>query len=371
MKRWKLIVVTIVVCAGLGVVAAYQAGVRILREKVVDALGPGSRLAEIKINWFSIELRGLSIDGPKGWPAARTLEADLAVIFPDLRTLLSRQVRIASILIEKPYLSVLRRPGKLVIAPSLTERDKTSRSDNGGRSVLISRIELKNGRLDLYDATVSRPPYRTRIEGIDAVITNVAVPSTGKTHFDLTGTVKGVRHDGRGSASGWVTPAAKDSSSHVVLAAVDLVALQPYLLKKTDARIAGGTLDLDMVTEVRNNDLNGQGKVILRDLTFASSANFFDTFMGLPRNAVVSFLKDHNNAIDVDFTITGDTRNPNFSLNENLSTRIAAGMADRLGVSVTGVAEGLGSLGQKGLEGAGSMVQGLGAAVKRLFGGEP
>jgi hypothetical protein len=92
--------------------------------------------------------------------------------------------------------------------------------------------------------------------------------------------------------------------------------------------------------------------------------------MGLPRNAVINFLKDNNNAIDVDFILTGNTRNPNFSLNENLSTRIATGMADQLGVSIKGVAEGLGTLGRKGMEGAGSAVEGVGSAVKRLFGGE-
>lgn len=370
MKRWKLIGVAIVVVLGIAVLAGYRAGVRLLQDKVVGALGPGSRLTELKVNWFSIELLGLSIDAPRGWPAARALEAERAIIVPDLRTLFSPQLRIAAIVIEKPYLSVLRNSDKLVMVPSLTERGKTTRADESLRTVIISRIELKSGSLDLYDATVSRPPHKTRLEDIHAVIENVAVPAAHKTRFDLTGIVKGVRRDGRGKVSGWVGPGARNSSSHITLDAVDLVALQPYLVKKTDARVAKGTLDLNLATEVRNNGLKGGGKVILRDLTFAPSSRFFDTFMGLPRNAVVSFLKNHDNAIDVDFTLSGDTSNPNFSLNENLSTRIATGMAGRLGVSITGVAEGLGSLGQKGLEGAGSVVEGMGSAVKRLFGGD-
>jgi hypothetical protein len=90
--------------------------------------------------------------------------------------------------------------------------------------------------------------------------------------------------------------------------------------------------------------------------------------MGLPRDAVISFLKDNNNAIDVDFTLTGNTKNPNFSLNENLSTRIATAMAGQLGVSIMNVAEGVGSLGRRGMEGASSVADGIGSAVKRLFG---
>jgi hypothetical protein len=65
----------------------------------------------------------------------------------------------------------------------------------------------------------------------------------------------------------------------------------------------------------------------------------------------------------------GDTSHPNFSLNESLSTRIATAIAGQLGVSVKGVAEGLGTLGRKGLEGAGGVVEGVGSAVKQLFGG--
>jgi hypothetical protein len=84
---------------------------------------------------------------------------------------------------------------------------------------------------------------------------------------------------------------------------------------------------------------------------------------------VVGFLKDHHNAIAVDFTLKGDTDNPNFSLNESVSTRIAASMAGTLGVSIVNVAEGIGSLGRKGVEGAGSVVEGVGSAIKGLFGG--
>jgi hypothetical protein len=85
---------------------------------------------------------------------------------------------------------------------------------------------------------------------------------------------------------------------------------------------------------------------------------------------VISFLKDNNNAIDVDFTLKGNTSNPNFSLNESLSTRIATAMAGQLGVSIQNVAEGLGTLGRKGMEGAGAVVEGVGSTVRRLFGGQ-
>jgi hypothetical protein len=282
--------------------------------------------------------------------------------------LFTKKTRILSVVIEKPYISVLRNPGKLVIAPNLTEGKQKTASEQSAREVFISKIELKNGSLDFYDATVSRPPLRTRMEEIDAVIEDVASPASEKTSFELTGIVKGSKHDGTAKVSGWVGPEARNSSSRITLAAVDLVALQPYLVKKNEARVSRGTLDLNLASEVRDNNLNGKGRMILKDLAFAPSSGLFDTFMGVPRNAVISFLKDNNNAIDVDFTLTGNTKNPNFSLNESLSTRVAMAMAGQLGVTITNVAEGVGTLGRKGMESANSAVQGAASAVKRLFG---
>ena len=376
MKRWQIIILAVVVIVGVAVVAGYRIGVRQLQGRIIDSLGPGSRLTELKVNWFSIELSGLSIDAPKGWPAERTLEAERVTIVPDLRSLVTDQLRISSIVVEKPYLSMLRTPGKLAMVPSLTEAGRNkqnasaSRESANARKVTISTIELKDGTAELYDATVSRPPLKTRMEQIDAVIRDVTTPASEKTRFELAGIVKGLKRDGRAKLSGWVGPAARDSSSRIALAEVDLVTFQPYLVQKNEARVTRGTLDLNLDSEVRNNNLDGKGKVILKDLEFAPSRGFFDTFMGLPRNAVISFLKNNNNVIDIDFTLKGDTKHPNFSLNEHLSTRIATAMAGKLGVDIKSAAESLGTLGRKGMEGAGNLVEGVGSTIKGFFGGD-
>src|ERR1700752_227455 len=123
MKRWQIIVIGVVLILGIAVVAAYRVSVRMLQDRIVAALGPGSRLSELKVNWFSIELLGLSIDAPKGWPTAKTLEAERVRVFPDLRSLLSDRLHVYSVVIENPYLSMLRNPGKLIIVPSIIERD--------------------------------------------------------------------------------------------------------------------------------------------------------------------------------------------------------------------------------------------------------
>jgi hypothetical protein len=376
LKRWGIVVFAgIFFLLGAGVLG-FRMAVQMVKGKVVEALGPGSEVAKLNVGWSSVELAGVDIKGPKGWPAGRTFHAERVKIVPSLRSLLTHEVQIASITVEKPYLSVVRVPGRLLILPGLFDRgpanemNRKGRHGRSSRSVLISKIVLENGIMDVFDATVSQPPLKIRLEHIQAVVRDVAPASPqNRIRFDLTAIAKGKTRDGQVQVSGWVGSRARDSSSHVVMNDVDLVSLQPYIARRGDSRVSKGTLDLNLKSEVRNNQLDGTGKMIIRDLEFAPSQNYLGTFMGLPRNAVISFLKDHDNAIDLDFTLRGDIRHPNFSLNETLATRIATGMAGQLGVSLQGVAEGLEGLGRRGLEGASGTADAIGSMFRGLFSG--
>ena len=373
MKRWHIIALSSVLLIGVLTVVGYHVGVRLLQARIVDALGPGSSIAELKVNWFSVEVLGLSIEAPTGWPAARTLQVERVKLFPSLRSLFTHQIHIASIIMERPYLSVVRSPGKFVALPNMTAaavgKKKGNNADSSRRGVTIAKIEVHDGVLDFFDSTVRRAPVKTRLEQIDGVIRDFSSPwLVTKIKFELAAMVKGIRRDGRAQASGWVGPGHRDSSSRVELDAVDLVSLQPYLAKHNEAQVAGGTMDLTLNSEVRDNKIDGKGKVVLRDLEF-SSRGLFDTFMGIPRSAVISFLENHDNTISLDFTLEGDASHPNFSLNEALSTRIATAMAGQLGVNIRGVVEGVGTLGRRGAQTAEGAAEGVGSALRGLFGG--
>jgi len=376
MKRWQIVVAAAVFFLGMSVVVAYRVGVRLLQERIVEALGPGSGITEVKVNWFSLDVFGVSITAPEGWPTGRTFRAARVRIIPNLQTILTDQIHISSIVFERPYVSVMRTSGKWILFPGLTEtRDRKKNTEAGGanlslRAVTISKIELQDGVVDFFDATVTRPPLKTRLERVDAVIGDVAIPwSKTRTRFELAANVKGIRRDGRAKVSGWLGPARGDSSSQITLYAVDLVSLQPYLVRIGEAQVRKGTLDLRLNSEVRANRLDGKGKLIIRDLEFAPSRGYLETFMGIPRSAVINFLKNNENAIDVDFVLTGDTSNPRFSINEAIATRVAMGMAAELGVSIRSLAEDFGNLGRRSVEGAAGVAEGVGSVLKGLFGG--
>jgi hypothetical protein len=325
-----------------------------------------------------VDVGELRIKGPRGWPAADTLRAERVVIVPSLRSVLSRQIGVQSITIIRPYLSALRtKDGGLRVVPSLLAgtagkgEPAGSSAPDAPRTVTVGRITLRDGVLEFFDATVTQPSLKIRLEQVQATLHDMVVPAlTGKTRFNLAGVLKGVQRDGALTIAGWAEFATEDSSVKTTLRTVDLVALQPYLIKAPETGVQKGTLDLDLQSDVSKGRLMAPGKLTISGLELAPAKSAFGTFMGVPREAVVASLKNGDNKIAVNFVLEGDVNNPQFSLNETLTTRLASSMAESLGVSLGGVATGVGALGQRGVEAAGKAGRGLGSAVQRLFGGQ-
>lgn len=378
-KRWGLIALVVLVVLVTGGIAGFRAAVGVLKGKVVEALGPDSEIKDIRVGWYGVEVGELWIKGAREWPAADTLRAERVVIVPSLRSVLSRQIGVQSITIVRPYVSMLRtRDGQLQVVPSLLARtaekgDPAASSAPGStRTVSVRRITLRDGVLEFFDATVTQPPLKIRLEQVRATVRDMVVPAlTGKSRLDLVGVLKGAHKDGVVTIAGWAEFTTRDSSVKTTLRSVDLVGLQPYFVTTRDTGVRRGTLDLDLQSDVSEGRLKAPGKLTISGLELAPAKGAFGTFMGVPREAVVASLKDRDDEIAVNFVLEGDVNDPQFSLNETLTTRLASSMAEALGVSLGGVAKGAGALGQSSVEAAGKAAKGVGSAVQRLFGGPP
>jgi len=378
-KRLKLIALSIIVVLIVGGIIGFRVAVSVLKGKIVEALGPNSEVRDIRLGWSSVNVEGLLIKGPSWWPEADVLRAERVAVVPSLRSLISRQYRVRSITITKPFLSALRtKEGKLLILPGLlTEAAAEDQADTlsspaaAYSMVSIGRITLKDGVVELYDATVTQPPLKIRMEQIKATIRGMAVPGLGgKSRFELAGVVKGVQRDGQIKMEGWVEVGTRNSSVKTELRSVDLVILQPYLIKAGEKGVQRGTFDLDLQSDVSNNQLKAPGKATISDMELVEAEGGFDTFMGLPRRAMLAFLLRNENKITVDFVLEGDIDNPEFSLNQAFTTRLALAMANVLGLNFPGMAKDVGTLGQKGGEAVGQAAKSTGGWLRRLFGGK-
>jgi hypothetical protein len=352
----------------LGLVLAVLLGLRfaagMLKNQIIAALGPESEIGSISLGMTSVHIDKLRIRAPKGWPSEDTLRAERITVTPDLRSLFSDTVKIHSITADQPYLSMRRTAnGNLELLPSLLQKKpKDEKAKGKSIAVAIGKVALDDGVLEFFDSSVARPALKIRLEKVQASASDLLVPDlTGKTKFDVDATVKGVQRDGTLALSGWVNVPTQDSSIQTRLRGVDLVALQPYLIKTNETGVKRGSVDLDLQSNVTSGKLKAPGKLTIAQLQLAPARGTFDTFMGVPRQAVITALKDRNDKIDVDFLLDGDIHNPQFSLNESLSMKLTYGVAQTLGLSVEGLVKGVGSLGARGIGAAGS-------AIGKLFG---
>ena len=373
-SRWLLGGILMLGALVAAAVVAFGAAVGLLKGRVAQALGPTSEVAALRVGWSGVVIEGLRIPGPPGWPTRDALRAESVTIVPTLRSLISGDTyRVASVTITRPYLSALRSSGKLVALPGL-HGDKAPKREasSASPSVLFGKISLRDGVVEIFDATVAKPPLKIRLEQIEASVRNVSVPGfLGRSRFELDGIVKGENADGRAHLEGWAEIGTRDSSITTQLRSVDLVPLQRYLIRKGEAGVRSGRFDLDLQSDVTDRHLRAPGTITIHDLRLDSEGGMVSTFMGMSRRAAIASLEEKGGTISTDFMIEGDIDKPGFSLNEALSTRLAYSLAETLGVSLGGLVEGMGTLGQKGAEGAGEAAKGVGGMLRDLFEGKP
>ena len=348
--------------------AAFQFAIHVLKGQVEQALGPYGEVKAINVGLTGVEILGIRIRAPQdkqlGWPATEQLRAERILVVPALRDLLSAKVALREIRIEGAYVSMLRsKGGRMSVLPSLLEKPADPKAVDKALPmppISIGKVELVNGTIEFFDATIRRPPLKLRLEQITASLEKIQLPElTGRSPIDFDGVLKGVRRDGKVSIAGLIELATKESELSTRLQGVDLVSLQPYLLKAAESGVRKGALDLDLKSSIDKGILHAPGTLTLSDLELASSSTT-GSIMGMPRNAVVGMMKDRSGRISVKFVLDGNINDPRFSLNENLATRIGSSIAGSLGLSFEGLAKGVGGIG-------GDTVKGIGESIGKLF----
>jgi hypothetical protein len=359
-----IIVLAVVVFGGLYYVQ------REVKARVTDALGPLGSAERIDVGFTSIRLTQVRLIAPKDWPTPDTLRAASITLVPDLRDVLTRRrVHIREVVVSDFTLAAIRKPGGTIeLLPNLRQsvsRAQPAASAPGAREPLpaeklIDRIRFEHGTFDFYDQMVSQPPYKVSVTDANATVDPIHLPElTEPTSMSVTGSIKGPEHTGTVGLNGWIRISNKDSQLTTTLRGVDIVMLDPYLLKKAGAkaRVTGGTLDLNVESTVRDYHIHAPGMLTLHHLRLEESDNPLDTFLSIPTRAAVAALKNHGDEITLHFVLDGNLRDPKFKLNESLMTELRANFAKALGVSAEGVAKG-----------AGETVKGLGNALKNLLG---
>ena len=346
-RRRLVLFAGLLVLVALAVLLGLRAASRQLEASLREALGPRASIGALQLGLTGLEVTELRIRAaPGAWPAADELVAKRVSLRPSLSSLWSRGWHVARVEIEDGYLSMQRsRQGKLRVLPALLEKPAAPGAQAGELPhVRIAQVVLHDVAIDFHDASVRQGTHRIRFESLDATVGPLAFPAFDEaTDIDLKATLKGPQRDGRIGIHGELTIASLDAKLKAAVQGVDLVALQPYLLKVNEGGVRRGSLDLTLDATVKAKKLHAPGRVTLTGLELASGDGLLGTFGGVPRQAVLAAMK-RDGRIDVGFTLDGRIDDPAFSINDNLATKLAGGLAETLGVSLGGVVEGVGGV---------------------------
>jgi hypothetical protein len=356
-----VIVVLLLAVVGGGFFVAQQ-----MKARVLETLGPLGSVEDIDVGYARITLSRVRLRGPKGWPTDDTMRAERVTLNVDMRALLSNRVHLRHVTVDGFYLSVVRfADGRVELLPNLRQSTREAQAGSSEATAhaqedrLIDHVTFERGAMEFFDESVQTPPYRILIADARANVDNLHLPALAEpTKLDMTGSIKGPSHTGTVTFNGWVKIANKDSQTHTTLHNVDIVTLDPYLLRKAGAKttVTGGTLDLTLDATVHAYRIHAPGSVVLNRLQLSDNGNPLDTFLSIPAKIAIAALKNHDQ-IKLDFELDGDLRDPKFSVNESLMNKLAEGFAKVVGVNTEGVAKN-----------AGGVVKSIGDTLKHLFG---
>lgn len=305
-------------------------------------------------------------------PVAKAETLLLAVASSD-----AKQYTFSELTLKKPYLRVdADSQGKYInpfdaIEPAArktsgkaTSAPSESAEKSGESTYLIQKMQVTDGVLDYYNNKVSSPPHRTRLEAVQFAMDNIEVPMSDKmSNYSFSANSAG----GTIVSKGTTALKSKDTNAVVTVRNLDVTQFKPYFQKKGDTAVSRGAMNLDLDLRIKSKMINSPGKVVLKNLEFASGSGLGGQVMGMPRAAVVNLLKSSNNEIAFDFTLQGNIDDPQFSIREGLMKKLTAGLAEKLGASVTGIGSSVIGVGKEGVGQVGKGAGSVGEGLKKLF----
>jgi hypothetical protein len=191
----------------------------------------------------------------------------------------------------------------------------------------VNVVRLSKLSATFIDESIE-PVITTGIQNLSGTIKGLSSKQIAKAEVALTGTVDEVAPL---KIQGQINPLSEDTYTHLtfLFKGVDLTAVSPYAGKYVGYPITKGKLSLDLMYQVSKQQLVGENKVLVDQLTFGEKTDSPDA-TSLPVRLAVGLLKDRRGRIDIDMPVRGDLNEPDFRYGRvvlnalvNLITKVA------------------------------------------------
>ena len=211
--------------------------------------------------------------------------------------------------------------------------------------VEIAAVWLTNLLATFIDESIT-PTVTTGITDLTGTIKGLSSRQIAKAEVALAGKVDEVAPL---KIQGQINPLSEDTFTHLtfVFQGVDLTAVSPYAGKFVGYPITKGKLSLDLMYQISKQQLVGENKLLVDQLTFGEKTDSPDATT-LPVRLAVGLLKDRRGRIDIDMPVRGDLNEPDFRYGRvvlnalvNLLTKVATSPFSALGGLVGGGGEDL------------------------------
>jgi hypothetical protein len=336
----------------------------VIKYELESLLGKDFSVRKIDLHWGRVEALDISFRNPAG---KTILKTDSLVLEADFMGILRRKYIVSNLSIKNLYLFFEKDIKGNIINPLHQRKLKGEETKKQNIPIIIKKINVKNGSLDYLDRKVS-PPVLTKLRDIELELNNITFPlEENFSTYILSASIPGSHSTGMLKSKGKIKFKTTDTDCNVELRRLDITGFKPYFQKKSDVNVKKGDFDLDMDVKIKLRKINAPGRAVLRDLDFESGSGIGNTFLSIPRSAVINFLENNNNEIVINFVLEGDLDNPKFNTRERFIEKVTFAIAEKLGLSVKRIGESIVILGTEGVKEVGKGVKGIGESIKKIF----
>ncbi len=209
-----------------------------------------------------------------------------------------------------------------------TDKPAGATEPETGLGLILESLVIKDNSLIQIDDQAVKPVYQSQLQitraqlgRLDSQQAEQATPLQLELSNRKAGTLK---------LYGDIYPFTPDHDMDLTLKAssIRLPRLSAYLGQYTGYRIRQGELDSDTSVKASAGELSGSIKVLARNLDMAPASSEQATRvreqLGMPLEQGLDFLRDSDNNIKLDIPLTGNVRNPKFSLSDVINTAITS-----------------------------------------------
>ena len=176
-------------------------------------------------------------------------------------------------------------------------------------STTIGRVVVSNASTDFEDQSLPLP-FSAKISDLNGNMTTIATNSREPSTVNMEGKVD---EFGFVTVTGSLTPIEMKRNTNLLVAFqnVEMPKFSAYTIPFAGREIASGKLDLNLGYQVRESQLTGENKVVLRDFELGEKVEHPGA-MSLPLGLAVALLKNAEGKIDIDLPVRGNVDDPEF-----------------------------------------------------------